>query len=207
MSGAGVLTVGLTGGVASGKSTVGYLWSTLGIPFYEADRWAIWLMEREACIVARLKELFGTDIYTPEGKLKRERMAELIFRDQELRREVEQVVHPAVKKHFREWSDKREAPYVLLESAIIFESGLHAELDCVVDVYAPEEVRRVRLSRVKISFVEERLHAQLDENYKTLHADFVILNDGRVPLTPQIYFIHMVLLKQSARPRDNLSRQ
>lgn len=190
-----VLTVGLTGGVASGKSTVGRVWSTLGVPFYEADRWAIWLMESSQEIVGHIKRLLGANAYTSDGRLNRAYMAELIFNNDELRREVEQIVHPAVRRHFWEWARAQQAPYVVLESAIIFETGLHKELDLVVDVYAPVELRLARLSREGLLAGRQRMRVQLDENFKTLHADFVILNDGRSPLLPQIYFIHRILLR------------
>ncbi len=191
--------IGITGGIGTGKTVVCKIFETFGIPVYYSDKRAKYLMENDPKIVRQIINNFG-QVYTPQGKLDRKKLAQIIFNDKTKLNTINQIVHPAVKADFLVWSENQQAPYVIKESALIFESKQTADLDYIITVWAPLELRIMRTmkrdntSREKVI---ERINNQLDEQFKLYHSHFIIINDGQTPLLPQILNLHKFFLKQN----------
>lgn len=183
------LKMGITGGIGSGKSVVSRLLEVMGIPVYISDTETKQLMVTDACIRNELVSLLGEEVYAG-GVLNKSLLASYLFGDPEHAGQVNGIVHPRVKEDFRRWAEKRSAfPIVGIESAILIEAGFAGEVDVVVTVYAPEEVRVRRAMKRDASsreLIERRIRSQMSDEEKRRLADFVIVNDGETPLIPQV---------------------
>lgn len=182
------IVVGLVGGIGSGKSYVARLFEKLGCPTYDCDTQAKRLMNTDVALMRQLQDLFGTELYA-DGTLNRQRLAQIIFTQPQQRIAANAVIHPAVRRDFACWVTQQRARVVLVESAILIESDLYTMVDKIVAIYAPQEVRISRaMARDGITRAQvlERIQAQLPDETLRCHADFVINNDGRTPLIPQI---------------------
>ena len=124
------------------------------------------------------------------GTLNKPLLASYLFGSPEHAKEINCIVHPRVKEDFRRWTQCRTAfPIVGIESAILVEAGFAGEVDAIVMVYAPEEVRILRAVRRDASsreLIEKRIRSQMNDEEKRKYADFVIVNDGETPLIPQV---------------------
>lgn len=193
-----MLKVGVTGGIGAGKSVVCRVFHTLGIPVFNADDTAKQLMETDAALVAAIRGLFGENIYTDE-KLDRKKLASIVFEQPELLQQLNELVHPATIAYGRRWMDEQNAPYTIKEAAIFFESGSHKEMDVMIGVYAPEELRiqramqRPGMTRDKVL---QRIASQMDDTEKMNRCDYVITNDDTTALIPQVISIHKALLEK-----------
>ena len=182
------IRIGITGGIGSGKSVVAKLLTLLGIPVYTTDTEAKRLMRCDAGIRRELTALVGNGVYDENG-LNKPLLASYIFGHPEHLRQVNAIVHPRVRDDFRRWVRKECRELVAMESAILVEAGFTNEVDKVVMVYAPREVRLARAVRRDAATreqVEKRIQSQLDDDKKRETADFVIVNDGETPLIPQV---------------------
>jgi len=191
--------IGITGGIGSGKTTVCKLFETLGIPVYYADERAKWLMTQDAELMRGIKQLFGEAAYTAEGTLNRAHVAKLAFSDSKKLAQLNALVHPAVQRDGESWHHAQQnVPYTLKEAALLYESGSYKNLDQIIVVTAPLEVRIQRVVQrddLSRSAVEERINQQLPEADKVQRADFVIYNDGIQSLVRQVLAIHQQLNK------------
>ncbi len=192
-----MLTIGLTGGIGSGKSTVGRIWASLGIPVYEADAAAKRLMTDDPGLVQAITERFGAASYAPNGQLDRSFLAQRVFSDPAALADLNRLVHPAVAADFARWAERQSAPYVVEEAAVLIESGAADQSDLVVVVTAPEALRIARVMERDGSTrrqVEARIAAQLPERDRLAAADFVLVADDLQPLIPQVEALHRQLL-------------
>jgi dephospho-CoA kinase len=183
-----MITVGITGGIGSGKSTVSKLLTALGVPVYEADKESKRLIDSALHIREQLVKLLGESIYTQNG-VNRQLMAAIIFNDSELLKKVNGILHPAVAADFQDWTEKQQADLVALEAAILFESGFARLVDYTVMVYAPRELRIQRtVARDKVTEAEviQRMNCQFPDETLKQKVNFVIVNDGLQPLIPQV---------------------
>lgn len=167
----------ITGNIGSGKSWVSGLFEKcLHIPVFYSDAEAKRLYLR-ADIRAAMKERFGAEVYFRNGRLNRKRLSELVFNDVQAMHDIEKLLYPALNAFFLQWSENQYAPYVLYESAIIFEKHLESFFDGVIMVTASEEtrLRRVMLrDHCDEAAVRQRMAKQWPENEKLNRADFVI---------------------------------
>ena len=132
--------IGLTGGIGSGKTTIANYFQSFGIPVYIADDEARKIMQTSEIIEA-IKKAFGNSIFENE-LLSREKLAEIVFNTPEKLKELNKIVHPAVKRHFDQWLlQHAAAPYVIYEAAILFESGGYKNCDLIITITAPVEAR------------------------------------------------------------------
>lgn len=179
-----MLTVALTGNVASGKSTVAEAWRAAGVPVVSADD-----LSRQASVpgspaLTEIRDAFGEAVFRPDGSLDRDRMRALIFRDPESRRRLEAILHPRIASLRDEWLDARRAEghaIVVSEIPLLFEAHIEGDVDVIVVVDAPAEIRRDRLVRdrgIRPDEAERIMEAQGDPAGKAARADFVIENDG-----------------------------
>lgn len=183
-----MIKIGITGGIGSGKSVVAQLLSVHGIPVYIADDESKKLTNTSPVIRERLIHLFGPDIYTPEG-LNKPALAKAIFGNKDLLLQVNQIIHPEVNKHFLTWSEHQQQHGCAIESAILFESGFNKIVDVSLMVYAPFEIRIQRALQRDHSTEEalrKRIESQVSDEEKKLWADYIITNDGKQPLLPQV---------------------
>ncbi|MCI7286305.1 MAG: dephospho-CoA kinase [Parabacteroides sp.] len=183
-----MIKIGITGGIGSGKSVVAQLLSVHRIPVYIADDESKKLTNTSPVIRERLIHLFGPDIYTPEG-LNKPALAKAIFGNKDLLLQVNQIIHPEVNKHFLTWSEHQQQHGCAIESAILFESGFNQIVDVSLMVYAPLEIRIQRALQRDHSTEEalrKRIESQVSDEDKKLWADYIITNDGKQPLLPQV---------------------
>ena len=189
-----MIRIGLTGGIGSGKTTVARILEQLGVPVYCADLRGGWLSDNDPEVILKIKALFGEQAYFREGKLNRKYLSEKVFRDKHLLERLNRIVHPAVQNDFRQWIGKQgNVPYAVMETAILFESGFDSEVDKVVVVTAPEELRLARTVRRDGSdaqAVRARMDAQMHDEQRVARADYLLHADDRELLIPQVLELH-----------------
>lgn len=171
--------IGLTGGIGSGKSTVASYIASKGIPVYIADEEAKKLMDSKQ-ISTKIQAIFSENVLTLEGKLDRKKIATIVFNSPEKLSKLNAIVHPEVKKHFANWLKlHKNAPFIIKEVAILFETGGNLSCDKVILVTAPEEIRIQRAMKrdnVDRDSVLRRIQNQLPEEEKISKSDFVVHN-------------------------------
>jgi len=194
--------VGITGGIGSGKSVVGRLFQVLGVPLYDSDARAKWVMTHDSTLRADLQGTFGPETFTTEGDLNRPYLARVAFHDPTQLARLNALVHPTVGRDFAQWATAQQQAghaYVLKEAALLFESGAYQQLDCILTVFAPLAIREARVLRRDSHRTPEDVAAimgkQLSEEEKMQRAHYVIYNDNQQPLLPQVLRLHNELLK------------
>lgn len=171
--------VGLTGGIGSGKTTVAQMFKALGVPVYNADDEAKALMQSSEIIKGELIQLLGDTCYQ-NGQLNRSFIASKVFADKALLEKINAIVHPKVAAHFEQWLSNQNAPYVIKEVAILFETGSQDLFDFILTVTAPVETRIQRVmdrDQKTKSEVELVIKNQLSETEKINQSHFVIFNN------------------------------
>lgn len=170
--------IGLTGGIGSGKTTIANYLASLAIPVYIADDAGKKVMQQQEIIEA-IQEKFGSDI-VENNQLNRVKLAEIVFNNPELLKALNAIVHPAVKKDFKNWLKQHaDSPFVVYESAILFESGSYANFDIILTVTAPLETRISRVLERDNSNREQvmnRINAQWTDEQRIAKSDFIIEN-------------------------------
>jgi dephospho-CoA kinase len=189
-----MLKVGITGGIGTGKSTVAKIFSLLGVPVYESDQRAKWLIENDLQIVSEIKELLGDAAYYSDGNYNRSFVAAAVFQNQGLLKSLNQIVHPRVANNFDSWVSNQNAAFVLKEAAIM---NKNSGLDKIIVVVSPMEVRISRLLKRDVSKGREE-YEKIIANQKTDSeflemADLVIRNDEEYMLIPQVLEIYLTL--------------
>lgn len=184
-----MIKIGITGGIGSGKSIVASLLNLHGIPVYLADTESKILTATSPVIREKLIALLGKELYTEEGLLNKKLLASYIFSNPEYLKEVNAIIHPEVKRHFTEWTERQLSEFCAIESAILFESGFNQTVDKSLMVYAPLELRIGRaMQRDNVSREEiiNRINNQLPDETKKEWSDYVIHNDDIQALLPQV---------------------
>jgi len=183
------LSIGITGGIGSGKSTVCNIFKLLGVPVFEADLTGKILINSNAEIRKGMIQLFGKNIYNSDNKIDRKNLAELIFNDDLLMEKVNQLVHPVVRNEFINWQKKQNSVYAIHEAAILFESGFYKMMDYTILVSAPEEMRIERVTgrdNILPEMVRSRMLKQWTDEEKRKLASIELVNDNKNLLIPQI---------------------
>jgi len=190
-------TVGITGGIGSGKSTVCRFFELLQIPVFYADEQAKTIINTDTTVINAIKSLFGDTIYDASG-LKRAQVAAIVFNQPHQLASLNAIVHPAVDRSFSRWvAIHREAPYVIKEAAILFESGMYLSLDYMVTVTAPLEMRITRVMKrdgVSRDQVLKRIDNQWDDQRKIELSQFTIHCNEESMVIPQLLNLHYKLL-------------
>lgn len=184
------IKIGITGGIGSGKSVVSRLLSLMGIPVYLSDDEAKRLTASDETIRKELTALLGDELY--QGNvLNKSLLAGYLFASPENAARVNAIIHPVVKQDFRRWSEEHSSSSILaMESAILIEAGFAPEVDAVVMVYAPREVRIRRAMKrdgASRKQIEQRIQNQMDDEAKRAKAHYTIINDDKTPLIPQVF--------------------
>lgn len=188
-------TIGLTGGIGSGKSSVARIFSSLGVPVFYADASGKKVLESDTEVVNAVTKLIGEQAYE-NGAANRAHIASIVFNDQSKLEALNAIIHPAVGRDFLQWKSQQKATYCLREAAILFESGSHKDCDAVICVSAAKDIRVKRVidrDGVSSAEVEARMAKQMPQAEKEKLADFVIQNNGNESLISQVIKIHMAL--------------
>lgn len=196
------IKIGITGGIGSGKSVISRLLRMMDVPIYDSDTEAKRLMQTDAGIRAELTALIKGELYTGDT-LNKALLASYMFEDAQRVAQVNAIVHPRVKSDFRQWTNNIEssAPIVGIESAILLEAGFREEVDVVVLVYAPEDIRirrAIHRDAASSESIIKRIRNQMSDEAKREQADYVIVNDGKTPLIPQVLTMISSLSKNIA---------
>jgi dephospho-CoA kinase len=201
-----MLKVGITGGIGSGKSTVCQVFSTLGIPVFSADDAAKYLMDNDAALISKIKGLLGADVYI-NGSLDRSKVSAIVFNEPAKLLQLNTLVHPATIQYGQQWAAEQASPYIIKEAAIFFESGSYKEMDIMMGVHAPIELRITRAMQrgnVTRQAILARIAQQMDEDEKMKRCDYVITNDDVMPVIPQVLSLHQELLLRTTAVRSEL---
>lgn len=192
-----MMRVGLTGGIGSGKTTVGRVFRAMGIPVFEADAEGRRLMAQDTALQRSIVERFGAAVVNENG-IDRAALAGIVFQDTEALKALNALIHPAVRAAFDRWAREQRAPYVMMEAAVLAESGGHRTLDAIVVVSAPEPIRIRRVMQrdgVPEEAVRARLANQVSEAERLAIANHMIHNDDSRLVIPQVLEVHAALLK------------
>ena len=196
------MKIGLTGNIGSGKTTVSRLFAMHGVPVYHADEQAKYFLQTPDTVM-KIKEYFGDAIIDEDGHPDRKKIAALVFGDADKLEKLNSIIHPQVRQDFSDWAARHSHhPYVIMEAAILFESGQNKNFHKIILVTAPESLRIERVcsrDAVQPEDVKKRIQHQVKEDAKVPLADFVIKNDGSELLMPQVEGVHkhiLVLCKQ-----------
>lgn len=183
------IKIGITGGIGSGKSVVSKLLQLMGVPVYIADVESKRLTETDLDIRAALISLLGDEVYQ-DGKLNRPLLASYIFGNKDNLTMVNGIIHPRIKDDFRRWVQSHSSyPIVGIEAAILIEAGFTEDVDQVVLVYAPQEIRlRRAVSRDACAAeqIQQRMRNQMPDEDKMAFAHHIIYNDDKQALIPQL---------------------
>lgn len=191
------MILGVTGGIGSGKTTACKVFNILGIPSFMTDVAARILMDSDEDIKETLNSITGIDLYKT-GTLNREVLANMIFVNKTLLEKVNHIVHPLVFRNFKAWAALQKAPYVIMESAILFESGAKSIVDKSLSVIAPVEERIQRVSqrnRFSIKQIQDRIANQITDEERIKLSDYVIYNSEKDMIIPAIIEIHNDILR------------
>ncbi|MDB3868875.1 dephospho-CoA kinase [Bacteroidia bacterium] len=192
------LRIGITGGMGAGKSTLCKIFNQIGIPIYDADSRAKWLMNNDSELKEAVRTSFGWDSYTRKDDLNRDYLAKVVFNNEEKLKVLNGIVHPAVMKDFKFWTNEhKNEPYSLKEAALLFESNSYKILHKVIVINSPIETRIERVVKrdhVKREDVLKRIENQSTDRERMEKADWIIYNDGVHSLIEQAMKIHQDIL-------------
>ena len=185
--------IGLTGGIGSGKSTVARIFSMLDVPVYNSDEAGRKITNINPSVKSAIKEQFGAEMFDENNTLYREKLSAIVFNDSSALVKLNAIIHPAVAQDFKIWCDNQSSPYVIKETAILFEHGLDKHLDGVIVVEAPDELRIKRVMHrngITEEAVRNRIQQQLPQDELISRADWVIHNNEEQLLIPQVLEIY-----------------
>lgn len=191
-----MLKVGITGGIGSGKSLIAKIFNELNVSVYDADFFAKQLMETDSNVREKIKSLLGSKSYD-SNKINTIFIAQKIYSDNKLLRGINNIVHPAVAVQFDEWCKNQKTNYIIKESAIMFESGADKGLDFIISVSSPIELRKQRTLKregMTLEKLDAIINNQITDEIRNSKASFVLINDEKRPLLPEIIKWHEFFL-------------
>jgi dephospho-CoA kinase len=184
--------IGITGGIGSGKTIVSKVFETLGISVYNSDIEAKKLNNSSERIKKELINRFGNDLYK-EDVLDKKLLAKYIFNNSENIKFVNNIIHPEVKKHFEKWLKLQKGRFVIKESAILIETGIYKDVDILISVLAPEELRIKRIfnrDNLNKEEIKARIDKQTNDETRLSISDYIVKNDDKHLIIPQILQIY-----------------
>lgn len=189
-----VFQVGITGGIGSGKSTISKAFVALGVPYYDADAETKAIMNTHIPLREAIQDAFGDSSYNENG-LNRPYLAEKVFHSESETQKLNSIVHPFVAEGYAQWIEKyKNAPYVLKEAALLFESGSYQSVHFTINISvpAPQRLKRV-LSRDTFrnqAQIEAIMERQWSEDQRLEVADFTLPNSNTDIVLPTILELH-----------------
>lgn len=194
------LQIGITGGIGSGKSIVCKIFQTLGVPIYDADSRAKYLMTTDGILMSQIRKEFGDLSYDSLGQVNRQYLAANVFGHAAKLERLNELVHPRVGEDYTNWTRKHaDKGYVIKEAALLFETGSHQHMDKIIVVFSPLELRLKRIqARDKhrpASQIMDIINKQWSDEDKMSRADYVIYNNEHQLIIPQVLALHQEFLK------------
>ncbi|MEA5401868.1 dephospho-CoA kinase [Arcicella sp. DC2W] len=194
--------IGITGGIGSGKSIICKIFSILGVPIYEADTRAKWLITNNVSLKASIVQLLGENAYKSNGDYHREWVASEVFNKPDLLLQLNALVHPAVHQDAREWiANNQHYPFVLYEAALMKAAGNGNVFDKVIVVTCPLSLRIERVKqrdKRSVEEIEAIIARQLPDEERLKIADFIIYNDEKTSLIEQVLALYYQLLGKTS---------
>ena len=191
-----MLKIGLTGNIGSGKTLISEIFSTLGIPVYYADMESKKFLD-DSIVIDEIISTFGENILTTKRQINKVELASIVFSDPEKLLKLNEILHPRVMLDFMQWcKSKKQFPYLVHEAAIIYESGVEKFFNKIIHVSCPKDIaieRVMKRDNISSEQVLQRMRFQMDDEIKSKLADFVIHNDGKEMILPQVIAIHEYL--------------
>lgn len=193
-----MFSVGLTGGIGSGKTLISKVFQSFGVPIFYTDTEAKKLYQ-DPIFLQQISQTFGEEV-VENNQLQNQKLANIVFNNPEALKQLNALIHPKVLELYTLWQSKQTTPYTILESAIIFESNWQNHFDCIINISTPIEIaiRRVqerdKLSRERIT---ERINNQFPFEKREELSHYNIKHDDKTMLLPQIIAIHKDILKQT----------
>lgn len=191
--------IGLTGGIGSGKTTVGKWFAENGIPVYDSDTEAKLLIKENDELRLKISSILGDEAYV-DGVYNRKFVAAKVFSNPRLLEKLNEIVHPAVFEHFHNWVKNQKSEFIIKEAAILFESGSYKDCDLIISVVAKEELRIERVVKrdgLDPNQVRDRIRTQWTDELRIKHSDFVINNDlDLIYLKSEFQRVYNELLKR-----------
>lgn len=198
-----MLKVGITGGIGSGKTTVCKIFEVLGIPVFYADAEAKRIMNTDDLLMSSIRQQFGDNAYSETGQLNRSYLAGVVFNDEIELEKLNKLVHPAVFRAFNEWVQAQKGvPYVVKETALLFESEAYKLCNYTILVSSTAElkIRRViQRDNISKNEVELRMKKQFTDVKTAKLADFIVTNDEKELLLPQVIGLHEKFLEMALK--------
>ena len=185
--------IGLTGGIGSGKSTVARIFNMLNVPVYNSDEAGRKITNEDPLVKRSIKNQFGDKLFDHNDNLNREKLSAIVFNDSAALAKLNAIIHPAVAQDFNSWCANQSSPYVIKESAILFEHGLDKLLDGVIVVEAPDDLRIKRVMHrngITEDAIRQRIQQQLPQEELISRADWVIHNNEEQLLIPQVLAVY-----------------
>jgi len=182
------IKVGVTGAIGAGKTFVSSIFEKLGFPVFNSDIEAKKCMQSDMYLIEQIKVIFGDKVYE-NNILQKDILSEIIFNDNEKLKSLNHLIHPVVSKNFMNWCELQNSDIIIKEAAILFESGSNDFLDKIICVSAEEEIRikRVMLrDKCDKNHVLSVMSKQMTQKEKEKLSDFIIINDDKKLLMPQI---------------------
>jgi dephospho-CoA kinase len=192
-----MLKIGLTGGIGCGKTTVAHIFEVLGIPVYYADDAAKKLMNEDNNLQQQIIEAFGEESYF-NGKINRTYLSAQVFSDTEKTKKINSIVHPVTIADADNWMHKQTTKYAIKEAALIFEAKADKHLDVIIGVQSPLLLRIQRVmhrDNISENAVIARIQKQMNEDEKMSLCDFIIVNDEKQLLIPQVVALHEKIIE------------
>ena len=200
------LRVGLTGGIASGKSTVEALFTALGVPVIDTDQLAREVVQPDSAVLAAIVQRFGPEVLGPGGELDRRALRQIVFNDPGARRDLEALTHPAILALAEKRTGAAKGPYVIIAVPLLAEKGLDTCYDrvLVVDCDPALQLRRLMVrDAATAAEAAAVLAAQVSRAARLALADDVIRNDGDLrSLAAQVATLHGQYLELAARRKN-----
>ena len=194
--------VGITGGIGSGKSVVARIFSLLGVPVYESD-----IEAKKLYLVPEIRDkvvrLLGPQAYNSEGKPDTTFIAAQIYEDTVRRKGLNDILHPAVGAHYREWLRQQSHPYILKVAALLFEAGIAAQLDATILIVSWQSLKESRVAERDSFRPKEQIirimQSQWPDQKKIPLADFLFYNEEEHSLIQQVVTFHERMMQKLIR--------
>lgn len=201
--------VGLTGNIGSGKTTIATIFKILGIEVYNSDQAGHRILN-DSTTIPQLVSLLGEEILDLNKKPIRSKIAAKVFNNNDLLEQLNAIIHPLVQADFKRWTEERiDSPFIIKESAILFEAGIDTTCDSTIVVTAPETLRIERVLKrdhLTEAEIKSRISKQWAEEKKISLASYIIKNDGESFVIPQVVDIYNKLMKESQKKKGALSQ-
>ena len=189
--------IGLTGGIGSGKTTISKVFELLKIPIYNSDNVAKNFISKNSYVKNQIFKSFGKEVMT-NNKIDNKKLSTLIFNDIKKINIINNIIHPLVKEDFNKWCEEKKNKYIIKESALLFSSNSYLDLDEIIFVKSPMEMRIKRVMKR-----DNRSRKQVESIIKNQNSDeflekgckYIIYNDEEKFLTPQIIKLHEIFIK------------